>query len=217
MRRSGLRRSADRRRPEAGAPNWAQSHVVSGLGFFGGTLARDLRILRTLGDRYDIETQLLDGAWQSNQQQNRSVVRRLQTEFGSLAGMNVGVLGLTYKPDTSTLRRSASIEIIGQLIEQGAHVKAYDPKADRGELRAHPEFKAYPDPYAVADQSDVLVLLTPWPEFGELDFTRIFSAMKRQVILDTQNMLDAGSLSRIGFRYFGIGRGMTRQDEGLIT
>ena len=79
----------------------SKAMLFPGLGFSGGTLARDMRTLQNLGDRFEIETSLIDGAWESNQRQNRSVVRNLKRTFGSLAGLRVGVLGLTYKPDTS--------------------------------------------------------------------------------------------------------------------
>ena len=181
--------------------------LFPGLGFSGGTLARDMRTLQNLGDRFEIETSLIDGAWESNQRQNRSVVRNLKKTFGSLSGLKVGVLGLTYKPDTSTLRRSASIEIIGELVSEGVEVKAYDPKADRQELEKHSEIHVCPDAYSAVDNSDALILITPWPEFKGLDYQRIFSIMKKPVIFDTQNVLDPDLLSTIGFSYFGIGRG----------
>ena len=185
----------------------SKAMLFPGLGFSGGTLARDMRTLQNLGDRFEIETSLIDGAWESNQRQNRSVVRNLKRTFGSLAGLRVGVLGLTYKPDTSTLRRSASLEIIREILSEGAEVKAYDPKADPYELEKHSEIHVYPDAYSTAENCDVLILITPWPEFKSLDFQRIFSIMKKPVIFDTQNVLDPNPLSAIGFSYFGIGRG----------
>jgi UDPglucose 6-dehydrogenase len=116
-------------------------------------------------------------------------------------------LGLTYKPDTSTLRRSASIEIISELVSEGVEVRAYDPKADRQELEKHPEIHVCSDAYSAVDNSNALILITPWPEFKSLDYQRIFSIMKKPVIFDTQNVLDPDALSTIGFSYFGIGRG----------
>jgi len=185
----------------------SKAMLFPGLGFSGGTLARDMRTLQHLGDRFEIETSLIDGAWESNQRQNRSVVRNLRKILGSLEGRKVGVLGLTYKPDTSTLRRSASIEIIGELVSEGVEVKAYDPKADRQELELHPEIHMCPDAYSAVDDVDTLLLITPWPEFKGLEYQRIFSIMKRPVIFDTQNVLDPQTLIAMGFSYFGIGRG----------
>ncbi len=79
--------------------------LYPGLGFSGGTLARDLQTLRNIGDNMNLDTILLDGALESNKNQNKLVVRRLKSIYGSLKGLAITVLGLTYKPDTSTLRR----------------------------------------------------------------------------------------------------------------
>ncbi len=184
-----------------------------GLGFSGGTLARDMRTLQNLGDLHQIETSLIDGAWESNVRQNRLVARNLQRIFSSLKGLRVGVLGLTYKPDTSTLRRSASIEIINELVQLGARVQAYDPKADRAELASHREFEVCPDAYAAARDVDVLVLITPWKEFKDLDYQKIYQAMNRKIILDTQNLLNASTLSSQGFSMIGIGRGIGLKND----
>ena len=99
----------------------SKAMLFPGLGFAGGTLARDMQTLRSLGDRSGLETPMLDGAWESNVRQNRLVVRKLRKAFGGrgLKGVRAAVLGLTYKPDTSTLRRSASLEIIAEMAERG--------------------------------------------------------------------------------------------------
>jgi len=114
----------------------AKAMLKPGLGFSGGTLARDIQTLRHLGKKSGIGTTLLDGLWEANIKHNRIVVERLVNHFnGSLTGMVICVLGLTYKPGTSTLRRSAALELIGDLTRFGAKVKASDPAADRHELQ----------------------------------------------------------------------------------
>jgi UDPglucose 6-dehydrogenase len=182
--------------------------LFPGLGFSGGTLARDMKTLQRLGDQLGYETYMIDGAWKTNVRQNQLVVRKLKKILGSLDGLKIGVLGLTYKPDTSTLRRSASIEIIREMVSQNASVRACDPKADLEELKEHPEFQLCEDAYAVAEDCDALVLITPWPEFKDLDFNRLRVAMKRPLIFDTQNLLNPALLLEVGFTYLGIGRGI---------
>ena len=131
--------------------------LFPGLGFAGGTLARDMQTLRSLGDRSGLETPLLDGAWESNRQQNQLVLRKLKKAFGSLSGVQAAVLGLTYKPDTSTLRRSAALEIIADMAGAGMRVSAHDPKADRAEVATLPDFRFFEDVYAAVEGADVLV------------------------------------------------------------
>jgi UDPglucose 6-dehydrogenase len=181
--------------------------LLPGLSFSGGTLARDMKALQRLGDQLRYETYLVDSALRVNEMQKALVVRRLQKVFVSLNQICVGILGLTYKPDTSTLRRSISIEIINDLISNGAKVKAWDPKADREELKQHPEFQKCSDAYQVACGADALVFVTAWPEFKELDFVRIKETMNRPLVIDTQNFLDPNLLIGKGFTYYGVGRG----------
>jgi UDPglucose 6-dehydrogenase len=178
-----------------------------GLGFAGGTLARDLKTLRKLGQRNGTGTPLIEAVLRVNEQQNRVVVRKLSRLYGSLEGLTVGVLGLTYKPGTSTLRRSVALEIIGELTALGAAVKAHDPCANLEELPGILDFEFCPDPYAVAGGSDALVIVTEWPEFRDLDFAALKKSMRNPVLVDAQNMLDAKEMTQIGFRYLGVGRG----------
>lgn len=183
--------------------------LLPGLGFSGGTLARDLKVLKSIGEKVRYETTLINSVLAVNQRQMRLVTKKLEKVYGSVSNLVVGILGLTYKPGTSTLRRSAALEIIRDLVSQGATVKAYDPKASLEEIRAHNEFEFYPDPYEVAKGSDALVIITEWPEFRELDFGMIKSAMRKPVLIDTKNMLDSERMVEQGFRYLGVGRGQT--------
>ncbi len=178
-----------------------------GLGFAGGTLARDLQVLRKLGQESGCATPLIDGVLAVNERQNRVVVRKLERAYGDLKGLTIGVLGLTYKAGTSTLRRSAAIEIIQELASRGAHVHAHDPKADPAEVAQYSGFHFCSDPYQVAEAADALLVITDWPEFKALDFPRIKASMKRPLIIDARNMLDGEALAQQGFQYSGIGRG----------
>lgn len=185
----------------------AKAMLMPGLGFSGGTLARDMQTLRGLGDRFGIETRMLDGIWESNKHQNELVVRKLKKTLGTLKGVPVTVLGLTYKPDTSTLRRSASLEIIADILGEGAVVTAHDPKADRTEVAAHREFRFVEDVYEAAKGSQAVVIITGWADYKKLDFARMKSVMARPVVIDTNNMLDAAAMEKAGFVYLDIGRG----------
>jgi len=181
--------------------------LLPGLGFAGGTLARDLKVLKKIGREKGYETLLIDSVFAVNQRQNGVVVRKLERIYGSVKGLTIGILGLTYKPGTSTLRRSAALEIIKQLVDRGAKVRAYDPKADMNEVHEHIEFEFCTDVFTVAIDSDALVLITEWPEFKELDYARLKHIMKKPVFIDTKNLLDSQQMSAKGFSYFGIGRG----------
>jgi UDPglucose 6-dehydrogenase len=178
-----------------------------GLGFAGGTLARDLKTLTKLWSIYDHQGHIINAVLKVNKEQNGLVLRKLEKIYGSVAGLNVGVLGLTYKAGTSTLRRSAALEIIAGLTERGAKVKAFDPKAAPEEVGRHKEFRFCDDAYKTAKGADALVIVTDWPEFKNLDFDLIKSTMRKPVVIDTRNMLDDRQLAARGIAYYGVGRG----------
>ncbi len=182
-----------------------------GLAFAGGTLARDLKVLKKLGQELDYPAHLINGVLKVNRAQNSVIIRKLEKIFGSIKKLKIGVLGLTYKAGTSTLRRSASVEIIRDLVKGGASVKAYDPKASPEEVRRHKDFESCADAYTAARGSDALVVLTEWPEFKDLDFKAIKAAMKKPVIIDGRNLLDGDYLIKQGFIYSSIGRGQDRK------
>lgn len=191
----------------------SKAMLLPGLGFSGGTLARDMQTLREIGRKKHLETPMLDGIWAANGRQNGVVKRRMEKLFGTLQGVKVAVLGLTYKPDTSTLRRSASLEIIGELVTAGAVVSGHDPKADSSELALHTEFTFMRDVYAAVQGRQALILLTPWKDYRHLDMERIRTVMaENPVVFDTANLWDAETIEGLGFRYYNIGRG--RQIEG---
>lgn len=181
--------------------------IRPGLGFSGGTLSRDVNVLRNLGRRYDCETHLMDAVLRVNERQNKLILKRLKTIYGSTRNLTIGVLGLTYKPGTSTLRHSVALDIIKDLTLNGScAVKAYDPEVSLAEVKIH-DFVFCTNAYDVAKDSDALVIVTAWPEFSDLDFDLVKSLMRNPVIIDAQNMLDANELKKKGLLYFGVGRG----------
>jgi UDPglucose 6-dehydrogenase len=180
--------------------------LTPGLGFSGGTLARDMMTLRTLGDRAGIDTPMLDGAWNSNKSQNKLIARRLSHALSDLKGKRVAVLGLTYKPDTSTLRRSAAVELIADLQAAGALVTAHDPAADRTEILAR-GIDAYPDVYSAAKDADALVLMTPWNTYRDVDLAQLKAAMRGDLLFDTARLWPEDEAVAQKFQYFDIGTG----------
>ena len=122
----------------------------------------------------------------------------------------MGVLGVTYKPGTSTLRRSVALELIADLAAEGAEVRAYDPLADWSGAGPATNFSVSRDPYALAEDCDAVILVTEWEGILGLDLLRLRRAMRRPVFIDTRNLFEPQAMSRAGFEYFGLGRGKTR-------
>lgn len=111
------------------------------------------------------------------------------------------VLGLTYKGGTSTLRRSAAIEIIKELLELNIKVKAHDPCVSYIDSIQDKNFQLCDSAYSAAEDVDVLLILTDWKEFREIDYEKIFAIMKKPLIFDMKNILDENILKNIGFDY----------------
>lgn len=174
--------------------------------FSGGTLARDVSVLRRLAMIHGVPAPLLEGVLAVNEAQKTLALRRLEGTLGTLRGAQVGVLGLTYKAGTSTVRRSVALELVRALGARGASVTAYDPFADLSEADALPPFTRVADPYAAAHGADALVIMTDWPEFRTLDLRTLRDAMRGTVLIDTRNTLDATAAAAAGFTYCGVGR-----------
>jgi len=177
-----------------------------GLGFAGGTLGREVRSLQKFGSTHQLATPLIDAVWQINAQRGQLVSRRLSIELGTLKEHQIGILGLTYKAGTSTLRRAISLEIIRDLVDKGANIKVFDPLANLSEVSDLPPMEVCIDPYQVAQGSSALVLITEWAGIDSLDLKRLRMGMKGNIFLDTRNLLDPKRMLEAGFLYFGIGR-----------
>ncbi len=180
--------------------------ISPGPPFTGGTLARDVSVLRALAARHGVRAPLLDGVVAVNDAQKGLALSRLERAFISLRGLQVAVLGLTYKAGTSTVRRSLALELINALGARGAAVTAYDPLADLSDAGILPAFQRAADPYAAALGADAVVIMTDWPEFRTLDLDRLRGLMRGTLLVDTRNAVNAARAGAAGFSYHGVGR-----------
>ncbi len=177
--------------------------IMPGLGFGGGTLARDVQILRALGKQKSTPTPMLDSTFQSNRERMHYVPRKLKEVLGSLSGKTIAFFGLTYKPGTDTLRRSLALDVIDELKASGAGIQAYDP-AINCPITTHPQVKICSSAKEAASGADAIVLTTAWDEFKALDWTAIAPAMRTPILIDARNALDT-NLTGPTMRYYGIG------------
>lgn len=177
----------------------------AGLGFSGGTLARDLKILARLGNELGIKPDLIESVLSTNHEQNFLVIKKLEKVFNTLNGLRIGILGLTYKPETNTLRRSTSVEIINKLLKLNVRVNAYDPSISYIDSISDQRFQLCNSAYSAAENTNALLIFTDWPEFKKLDYNRIFNSMKNSIVFDMKNFLDGKKLKTIGFDYRGLG------------
>lgn len=181
--------------------------MMPGLGFSGGTLARDVTQLRKFAREAQYKAKLLDAIVSVNEGTFEEVLIKLKKRLGSLRGKRVGILGLTYKPGTSTVRRSPAIKIVKMLKSAGAKCSGYDAGASAEELAGYAKlFTRASTPEELARGADAIVLVTEWPEFRDLDFAALGKVMKKRIMVDSKNHLDPARLAAAGFDYQGFGR-----------
>jgi UDPglucose 6-dehydrogenase len=181
--------------------------MMPGLGFSGGTLARDVTQLRRFADDLGYRAKLLEAIVDVNEGTFDEIIVRLQKKLGTLEGKKIGILGLTYKAGTSTVRRSPAINIIRRLKAAGAECQGYDPKASPEELAEYASLlKRAKSVRDMAKEVDALVLVTEWPEFRDVPFASIAKLMKKPLLVDSKNYLDPSLLAEAGFDYQGFGR-----------
>lgn len=193
-----------------------RAYLSAGIGFSGGTLGRDLSVLEAAAVDTGREPRLIRAVRANNRDRVRYVGDKISAEFGDLNGRVVALFGMTYKAGTSTLRRSLPLAVARDLIDRGASVRVYDPKADWQELPASVQKVLFVarSPYSAAEGAHAALLMTEWPEFLELDLPRLRSMMAEPVFFDTKSQLknQFATLQALGFRVMAIGRGdITRQ------
>lgn len=181
--------------------------LQAGIGWGGSCFPKDVSALIHTADDYGYEAELLKAAVTVNQRQRLIVVEKLQQVLKILKGKTVGLLGLTFKPDTDDLRDAPALNIIEQLARLGTRVKAYDPIVSQTGMRhGLSDVLVETDPERLADGCDALVLVTDWQQFQTLDYAKMVTLMHSPVMIDGRNFLDPEALEKAGFRYVAIGR-----------
>ncbi len=181
--------------------------LQAGLGWGGSCFPKDVSALIHTADDYGYETQLLKAAVSVNQRQKLIVVEKLQQVLKILKGKTVGLLGLTFKPDTDDLRDAPALSLIENLTRLGAKVKAYDPIISQTGMRhGLSDVIVETDAERLADGCDALVLVTEWQQFLNLEYIKMAELMHTPILIDGRNFLNQSVLEEAGFRYVGIGR-----------
>ena len=188
----------------------------AGPGYGGSCFPKDTLALVKIGQDYGSPLRLVETTVSINDQRKRAMARKVIAACdGDVRGKTIGVLGLTFKPNTDDMREAPSIDIIRALKDKGARVVAYDPQG----MTAAKEFiegvEYAPNAYAVGEGADAVVLITEWNEFRSLDLGRLKGQMKSPVFVDLRNVYRKDEVVRHGFTYVSVGRGESSQTEAL--
>lgn len=187
-----------------------RSFLDAGIGYGGSCFPKDLDAFINIARKNGYDFQILKSVRDINDLQKKNLVKKIENALWITKGKNIGILGLSFKPDTDDMRNAPSLDIIKMLQCDGAKIRVFDPQAipkARDELSG---VKFCLSPYEAAKDADCLVIITEWNEFKELDFSKLKKIMKQPIIVDGRNIYDPVKMQNLGFRYYGVGRGKTQ-------
>jgi len=177
-----------------------------GPGYGGSCFPKDTKaILRVAGDN-GLVLKVVQAAVEVNEAQAGRMVEKIRGLLGIFRGKRLGVLGLSFKPNTNDIRESPAIRIIQALMREGAKIRAYDPVAMEDARKELPGAELAADPYEAAEGADALILATEWNQFRNLDLSRLKEVMRDPVLIDLRNVYEPQDVKRLGIRYAAVGR-----------
>ncbi len=179
----------------------------AGIGYGGSCFPKDTEGLLHIAKSVNYDLKIVSAVVAVNEAQPLRVMHKLRRVLGDLKGRTIGLLGLSFKPNTDDLREAPSERIVKALVEAGATVRAYDPVAGREALAAGWELVLCRSPYETVEGCDAAIVVTEWDAFKELDMERLREVMRAPVIIDGRNLYDPAKLRDAGFHYDAFGRG----------
>ena len=194
-------------------PRIGRAFLEAGLGYGGSCFPKDVKALAYMAAEKGRHPQLLQAVMDINADSRRRILERAQGLLGSLRGKTIGLLGLTFKPNTDDLREAPALEIAQSLLADGASVRAYDPVGMPHAAAMVPGLHMTPDAYELAQGCDAVIVCTEWNEFKNLDLQRLHDRMRQPFVIDGRNIYDPEEMASYGFHYRGVGRGYNQAPE----
>jgi UDPglucose 6-dehydrogenase len=191
-------------------PRIGARFLKAGIGFGGSCFPKDLKALIKIGEDLGVDMSLLKETDRINQARVRLLLDKLKAALWILRDKTIAVLGLAFKPETDDIREAPSIRIIQALLDEGARIRLYDPKAADNMKELFPEdglrvvYAA--SPADAAEGANAALVCTEWPEFLDLDLTDVKGRMANPILIDGRNLYDPAAVQALGFEYFSIGR-----------
>jgi UDPglucose 6-dehydrogenase len=184
-----------------------KAFLNAGVGWGGSCFGKDVSALMQVAKEYSYPTSLLEATVAVNERQRLVVIKKLQEELKILKGRTVGLMGLSFKPNTDDLRDAPALTIAYQLLKMGASVKAYDPVSNEVCKTLHPHLDLiYSNSVEeLAGDCDALVLVTEWDQFKKVDWKKIAKLMRWPLVIDGRNALDEEEIRAAGITYRGVG------------
>jgi len=183
--------------------------LFPGIGYGGSCFPKDVKALITTAREQGLEFELLRAVTRINDRQKKLLLQKACKHFGNdLEGKTCAVWGLAFKPNTDDMREAPAVELVEGLLGKGARVQVHDPVAASSAKKLFNGRVLYaPTSYAAAEGADALFLVTEWNEFRRPDFEHLKAVMNQPVVFDGRNVFDPEVMRRLGFSYYGVGRG----------
>ncbi len=180
--------------------------LQAGLGWGGSCFGKDTSALISTAAEYGLSMPIVNAACEVNKRQRARVVEKLLVELRILKGRTISLLGLAFKPQTDDLREAPVLDIARRLLEHGAIVRAHDPVAMERFRREYSDLdiELVAKAEDLFDRADAVVVVTEWPEYGELDWERLRAVMSRPVVVDGRSFLDGKRLAASGYHFISI-------------
>lgn len=180
--------------------------LQAGAGYGGSCFPKDVKALAQIMSYHKVESKILHAVEQVNEEQKRSLLPKIKSLLPDLDGKTIAIWGLAFKPKTDDMREAPSIVVIGQLQNEGAQIRAFDPEAEETAKRILNDVEYVSDPYGAIKDADALVIVTEWNEFRNLDKGKIKSLLKKPNVIDGRNIYEPKEMKELGFNYIGVGR-----------
>lgn len=184
-----------------------RSFLYPGVGYGGSCFPKDVKALIATFKKNNLSPKLFEAVEEINKKAAESIVEKVTEVLGgNLKGKTLGVLGLSFKPNTDDMREAPSIKIIEALIKKGATIRAFDPVAIPVAQKVIKNVIYCKNSEEVANGCDGLLIVTEWNEFKQLNLTKIKKLMRRPIIFDGRNIYNPEEVKKLGFTYLGVGR-----------
>ena len=182
--------------------------LFPGIGFGGSCFPKDVKALIKSSNEANYDFKILKAVEEVNAKQKQSIIPKIKNYFlDHLKAKKIAIWGLAFKPDTDDIREAPAFEIINKLIEEGASVQAFDPEAMENAHSVYGNKISFgSNAYEVLDNADALVIATEWSVFRNPDFEKMSQLLKEKVIFDGRNLYDLEKMTKLGYRYFSVGR-----------
>ncbi|MDA8165880.1 MAG: UDP-glucose/GDP-mannose dehydrogenase family protein [Desulfobacteraceae bacterium] len=178
-----------------------------GPGYGGSCFPKDTLALLRIAQEHGSSMRLVEAAVEVNAAQKGRMIKKIRDALGgSEAGKTIGVLGITFKPETDDLREAPALTILPVLHEKGARLQIHDPQGIKEAMKIFPEYQFVENAYAACEGADAVVLMTEWNQYRALDLDRIRDGMKTPIFIDLRNVYEPKRMQEAGFAYFGLGR-----------